>query len=190
MKMGFSSAPSSCATTATPPRVFGVDGTVFQNNSLRVDSGLPGGQPIVRVDQPSGADESLAAAQAHYAPLWAANLEADPAFVAPDAATPDFHLLGTSPLIDRGRFLTTVSAVVGGAGTNFTLADPSYFTDGFGVGPGDTLQFEGRGTATLLSVDYATGDIAVSPAVTGVGTGTRVSLRWNGAAPDIGAFEF
>ena len=195
LRMGFTAAPAGgdCSAGASPPRVFGVDGTIVQNNAILTEANAPSGQKRFWVDHPKGGayrHATLAEAEAQYGPYIAGNLELAPDFVAPDAPTRDFRLKPTSPLIDRGRMLTTVKQVVGSAGTRFVLQDATYFSDGNGIVPGDTIQFVGSSVrATITAIDYATNQIDVTPAQPLARVGAGVSLPWNGAAPDIGAFE-
>lgn len=193
--MGFSSAPpgGDCSAAASPPRIFGVNGTVVQNNALQTETGAGPGQKLFWVDHPQGGAyrrATIAEAESRYAPYIAANLEAAPEFVAPDAPTRDFHLQPASPLIDRGRMLSSVTQLVGTAGTSFVLQDATYFSAGNGIVSGDTIQFAGSAVRSMITaIDHATNRIDVTPAQIGARVGTGVSLPWNGSAPDIGAFE-
>lgn len=195
LRMGFTSPPSggNCDAMAAPPRVFGVNGTTIQNNSFLSDEGAASGGKLFWVDHPKGGDYrhvSLAEAESQYAPYVAHNVEVAPAFVAPDAPARDFRLSPSSPLIDRGRMLTSVAQVVNSARTRFVLQDATFFSGGNGIVRGDTIQFVGSSQrATITTIDYATNQIEVSPAQPSVVVGAGVSLPWNGAAPDIGAFE-
>jgi hypothetical protein len=191
--MGFSSTPAHCYVTSSPPRIYGPNQTALRNNSFRRDSSSPGGQALFFVLAPGQLyypqDRTLAQVEADYATLFQDNREDDPDFVSPDATPPDFHLLGTSPLIDRGAYLTQVTSVV--SGTTFELEDVGFFSDGGSLVPGDTIQFEGGTVATIMAIDHAASRITVSasqpPTVT---VGSGVTLPWNGSAPDIGAFEY
>jgi hypothetical protein len=126
--------------------------------------------------------------QANYPALFTGNLEAEPGFV--DAAGHDYHLAAGSPLIDTGTFLTQTAA--GGSGTSLRVADAGYFRDGVGLPaePGDLIQLEGQtATARITAVDYATNTLTLDRALTWT-AGQGVSLAYQGAAPDVGAYEY
>ncbi len=114
-------------------------------------------------------------------------IQADPMFVDPDLY--DFHLRVGSPVIDAGTWL----AYVAGPGSNSTqlvVDDAGWFIDGFGIRPPDTLQFAGQSEKfAVVSIDYTTRTITIDKP-TDWANGTGVSLAWNGAAPDLGAFEY
>ncbi|MEP6662318.1 MAG: right-handed parallel beta-helix repeat-containing protein [Verrucomicrobiota bacterium] len=116
------------------------------------------------------------------------SLEADPKFA--DAAVHDFYLQKTSPLIDAGAFLT--QTVSGGSGTNLPVLDAFNFYDGFGIvgETGDLVQLEGQTeSARIVRVDYANNLLQLATPLTW-NAGQKLSLKFNGPAPDIGAFEF
>jgi len=119
----------------------------------------------------------------------------DPLFVDISAAatvanidTFDFHLQAGSPLIDKGVFLTTTTSA--GSGTVIPVVDAGYFIDGYGIVPGDTIQFQGQTqTARITSVDYTNNRLTVDTPLTWT-SGLGVSLSYNGLAPEIGAYEY
>ena len=116
-----------------------------------------------------------------------ANVEVDPGFV--NAPGHDFHLAANSPMVDNGAFLTKASTA--GSGTVLTVDDANWFCDGFGIEGlvGDTIQLQGQtATATIVSIDYAARTLTLDRALTW-SAGQGVSLAFNGAGPDIGAFE-
>jgi hypothetical protein len=107
-----------------------------------------------------------------------------------DVANPtafDFHLKAGSPAVDTGVFLTKTTSA--GSGTVIAVEDAGYFIDGYGIVPGDRIQFEGQTqTVGITAVDYTTNRLTVEQAVTWV-AGQGVSLPYSGSAPDIGAHE-
>ena len=104
----------------------------------------------------------------------------------------DFKLKETSPCIDAGDWLTYT--VGGGTGTTITVGDSNYFFPGFTVRDtvitGDNI-FVGDDTNLIVTaVQYEANTITVNRSITW-SDGEPVSLSaYNGAAPDIGAFEF
>jgi hypothetical protein len=100
----------------------------------------------------------------------------------------DFHLLSTSPAIDAGVFLTTTTS--SGSGTEIQVADAGYFIDGYGIVEGDVIQLQGQtAKARIVSIDYATNTMTIDTPLSWT-SGLGVSLPYEGAAPDIGAYEY
>lgn len=106
-----------------------------------------------------------------------------------DATLPDLHLQAGSPAIDKGAFLAQIVSA-NGSGTTFQVDDAGYFMDGWGIVQGDTIQLLGTAqTAVITSVDYQTNTITVSSDITWT-QNQGIALAYQGAAPDIGAFEY
>lgn len=125
--------------------------------------------------------------ETNYPQLIKNSIEQDASFVS--EANSDFRLSANSPLIDAGTFLT--STVNAGSGNVMTVADTSYFYDGFGIPgeAGDTIQLNGQsGTATVVAVDYTNNTLTLDRNLSW-SAGQGLSLAFNGSAPDIGAFE-
>ena len=100
----------------------------------------------------------------------------------------DFHLQAASPLIDKGVFLTSTTSA--GSGTVIPVVDAGYFIDGYGIVPGDTIQFQGQTqTARITSVDYTNNRLTVDTPLTWT-LGLGVSMPYNGSAPEVGAYEY
>ncbi len=119
--------------------------------------------------------------------VMTANLEVNPLFV--NAPANDFRLQSGSPMIDQGVFLTTT--VSGDSGTTIPVRDAWPFYDGFGIPweTGDLIQLQGQTqTARIVAVSYTANTLTVDRPLTWT-AGQGVSLRFAGAAPDIGAFE-
>ena len=100
---------------------------------------------------------------------------------------PDFRLQPRSPCIDAGGFLTRTTAA--GRGTAIPVADAGFFTDGYGIVEGDLIQLEGDARRLrVLQVDYD-GHVIQVDAPIAWKAGQGVGQPFNGARPDIGAYE-
>jgi hypothetical protein len=100
---------------------------------------------------------------------------------------PDFTLQSSSPCIDAGDFLTTTTST--GSGTAIPVTDAHYFMDGWGIIEGDRIQLENQNeTAQIISVDYENNILTLNKSLSW-STNQGVSLKYDGVAPDIGAFE-
>lgn len=130
---------------------------------------------------------SLVDAQNTKPAFYVNNLERDPQFV--DEVNRYFTLEPTSPMIDAGRFLT--ATVGSGSGTTLVVDDAGYFYDGFGIAgeTGDEIQLQGSNeTAHIVEINYANHTITLDRALNW-NAGQGVALKYNGTAPDMGAFE-
>lgn len=115
------------------------------------------------------------------------NVQKAPKFVSTSFSDKDDFKLDTgSPAIDAGDFLTQTRN--GGSGKSIPVADPHYFSDGFGVIAGDTIKVGNADPVTITSVDYANKVIGVDKSISWA-KGDPVSLNYSGSAPDIGAIE-
>ncbi|MCK4627840.1 MAG: hypothetical protein KAT56_02490 [Sedimentisphaerales bacterium] len=113
----------------------------------------------------------------------------DPLFVDPENS--GFHLQSTSPMIDTGVFLTTITSNTASSQTSFTVVDAGCFYDGWGI-PGEvgnTIKTQNGQTTTVQTVDYDTNTITVNPAINIVNN-EGIALNYEGTAPDIGAYEY
>jgi len=121
--------------------------------------------------------------------------EGDPGFVSIsgtadpfDFAVFDFHLQAGSPCVDSGGYLTRTTNDAAD-GTELSVEEAGYFTDGNALVEGDMIQIEGRERAvTITDVDYETGTITIDTALSWT-AGTGVGLPYFGAGPDQGACE-
>ena len=78
---------------------------------------------------------------------------------------------------------------VTGSGKTLTVSDAKYFTDGFGIIPGDRIQLENTSTtATIETINYDNNTITLTQAISWE-KGQKVSLPYRGTRPDIGAYE-
>ena len=98
----------------------------------------------------------------------------------------DFELAAASPGRDAAAALTTTTGT--GSGTEITVADASYFNDGYGLGPGDTISVGAERELKVMRVDFATNKLLLSRSI-GWADRAPVNLEYAGAAPDIGAVE-
>ena len=71
------------------------------------------------------------------------------------------------------------------------MGDASYFYDGWTIPDetGDQIKTKNGQTATILSINYDTNTITVSPAIDII-NGEGLALNYSGLAPDIGAHEY
>ena len=108
-----------------------------------------------------------------------------------DPGLPNLDLQSDSPCIDQAGYLTTIRSA-SGSGTSFTIEDAGYFMDGWSISgvQGDEIQLHGTTQrAQVVSVNYETNIVSVNQVLSWQ-QGQGVSLSYEGAAPDIGAFEF
>ena len=96
----------------------------------------------------------------------------------------DFTLQSTSPAMNAGTFLTTT--VGSGSGTTLTVADAGFFTDGFGLVPGDMIQVGSNSPVRITTINYGTNAITVAQNIAW-SNGQGVSLSYSDVRPDMGA---
>jgi hypothetical protein len=131
--------------------------------------------------------------QTNYSSKIANNLETDAKFI--NETGHDFHLAAGSPLIDAGTSLTTAVGV--GNGTQLTIADVKYFSDGFGVVAADWIKIGNSDPVQISSIDYDTNVITLTSSRSW-SNGDSVNLYKDssgnvvlvGSAPDMGAYEY
>jgi hypothetical protein len=136
---------------------------------------------------------SLSWFQTKYPSYISNNIETNPMFI--NETGGDFHLAAGSPLIGAGSPLTT--AVGAGSGTQLTVADAKYFSDGLGVVDPDWIKIGNQNPVQITSINYVTNTISLASSITwnnadGVNlykdSGGNVVL--NGNNPDIGALAY
>lgn len=108
----------------------------------------------------------------------------DPLFA--DADNADFHLQSGSPAADGGTALTTVTSA-SGSGTAFDVADPGFFTDGFGIVLGDRIRVGDNQPATITAIS---GSTVTVDATQSWSQGDGVFWRHQDATPDVGAYDY
>ena len=127
---------------------------------------------------------TVPAIQAAFPAYNANNMELNPLFL--NAASHDFHLApGLSPCIDAGGPLTTT--VAAGSGTVVPVADALFFTDGYGLIDGDIIRI-GSHRVRVTDVNYPSSQLTVDTSINWT-AGQPVYADYNGAGPDLGAFE-
>jgi parallel beta-helix repeat protein len=109
------------------------------------------------------------------------SLTQDPLFVNP--ASLDLRLQSSSPLIGKGVILARTTGL--GSGTVVAVTDASYFSDGFGIGEGDTIVIGGE-QVTIVAIDYTHNRITIDRAITWA-SGDAVSFPFSDVAPNMGA---
>jgi hypothetical protein len=130
---------------------------------------------------------------------WDGERRGDPKFVNAqtipgnpmDSTLPDLHLQSSSPCIDSGTYLTEVVSAAG-SGTSFRVADAGYFMDGWGISGvfGDEIQLLGTSQrARITIVNYSTNTLTVDKSLSWT-ENQGICLAYEGAAPDIGAYEY
>ena len=114
---------------------------------------------------------------------------ADPRFVSSGPTWPqtDLRLQKDSPNIDAGAFPFTISSAGNGAVVQLNRLVPDLDARRI-FRPGDTIQIESAGAYIVNSVDSTTQLTLTATASWGAGKG--VWFPWQGAGPDIGAYEY
>ena len=156
----------------------------ISNNIIGDD---PGNNDVIQYSTPSTYDEwTLNAVQTSYSSYISGNIQANPEFVNANAG--DFELASSSPAVGAGAHLAHATAA--GTSTAVPVDDPYYFTNGFGVVPGDSIKIGHNAPVTVTAVNYQSRVLTVSSAVS-FSRGDTVDLaNFNGSAPDLGAFEY
>ncbi len=142
---------------------------------------------VFKFGKPEGLVLTLAEAEKKYPGQIFDNLAFDPGFV--DPARDDFRLKAGSRAIDAGIPLArTVEAATGKV---IKVSDAAFFYDGFGI-PGETgdelMIGPGRQLARVTGRDLKENTLHLDREVT-VAKGDAVTLRYEGKAPDLGAYE-
>ena len=143
------------------------------------------GDPVIYFFEFERQESTLLQSSEQYPSLFLAhNINASPLFI--DEEKYDFRLHLDSPCIDSGVFLTSTTS--SGSGTRIAVKDASYFSDGWGIVTGDVIKFNSGKTASIINIDYASNMITIDKELSWQ-KDERVSLYFNGKAPDIGAHE-
>lgn len=122
------------------------------------------------------------------------SIEADPLFINVPLYPTDydegwnFGLTQNSPGVDAGRPVTNTVGDGNGSQT-LRVDDARFFCDGYGVTDGDLIKIGSGDPVRIIAIDTTANEITLeSPRSWSNGDG--VHLDFEGAAPDIGAFEF
>ena len=98
---------------------------------------------------------------------------------------PDRRSSAGSPGLAQGAYLTLTTAQ--GQSMTVPVADASFFSDGFGITPGDTVKLQGSSQSVRVThVDYTANTLTLAQSVA-FSSGQGVALDYQGTAPDIGA---
>jgi hypothetical protein len=116
--------------------------------------------------------------------VFKGNIQTDPLFR--DREKDDYRLLPDSPCIDKARPLTQTTS--DGSGVSIPVQDSRFFFDGFGIMEGDRIVVGRNQSAQVVSVPDDKRLIVAEPI--SWQASDPVSLPYEGAAPDIGAFEY
>jgi hypothetical protein len=132
--------------------------------------------------------KTLAWLQSNQSAYFKNNTEAPPEFASTNPQDADyFHLGPNSSMIDSGDFLTRTTG--SGSGKTVSVVDAGWFTDGFGITEGDLVKIGSGAPIRVTGVNYASNTLTLESSASWA-AGATVSLPYEGAAPDIGAFEF
>jgi hypothetical protein len=122
------------------------------------------------------------------------SIEGDPHFVSKLSLKPtgalnmqSIGLNSNSIAINKGGPLTTTTN--GGSGNIIYVKDAGYFCDGYGASDGDLIKVGTNAVVKVMSIDYSKNMIVVSRKMSW-NNGDDVTLKYNGAEPDIGAAEY
>jgi hypothetical protein len=141
---------------------------------------------VIRMYEYGDARLTLDEAKAAYLHLFPnTNIDVAPRFV--DAGNIDFHLAGDSPCIDAGSHLTFT--VGSGTGNEIVVEDAGYFIDGWNIVEGDLIQVGSNDAVRISEIDYDRNTITLTSSISW-NDGDPVDLPYNGAKPDIGAYEY
>jgi hypothetical protein len=124
---------------------------------------------------------SVEQAQISHPALYIGNLQTDP-LLDPETQRP----LANSPVKDAGAPLTTITSP-SGSGKTIKVDDAYYFSPGFGLVTGDSVQIRNQ-VVTIKSINYATNTLILASPISW-NRGDAVNLPYSGTAPDIGAYE-
>jgi len=158
-------------------------GAKVQGNCVAYDSGATD-----QVVQKGTSAISLTAAESSYSSTFSDNIQADPEWASSTPADlAGFALQEGSPCAGAAVNLTTADG--SGSGTSLTVDDASYFSDGFGIVPGDYIQIGLADTSVQISsINYNTNVITLATS-TSWSDGDGINIPHTGTTADIGAVQ-
>lgn len=131
--------------------------------------------------------DSLSKVQGKYPQFFLGNIEQNPSFV--DADGGNFTLASNSPAIGAGTHMAHTSGQ-GVLTTTVPIDDPYWFTDGFGLVPGDLVKIGDNAPVTITVVNYTASTLSVSsPVIFTAGNNVDIA-NFQGSAPDMGAVPY
>lgn len=164
------------------------NGNVLRGNLLLhagSEGDYPGYDPFVFYDGDGIWDKTLTEVENEYPDVFMDNVEFSPEFIAPDQR--NFELRAESPAVDAGVFLTQTRSADSNT-TRVPVQDAFFFTDGFGLVPGDLVRVGGGNASRVILVDIESHDLILDRPVS-FASGAGVSVNYSGSAPDLGALE-
>ncbi len=165
-----------CNTNVLP-----ITGDVYRNNIIGVNPF----EKVLRLEWPKDNNSyTTQEAEQLQNPVFKGNFSADPQFLNPDKN--NFGLSLESPARNAGDFLT-LTTNAGYQNTQLEVKDSSYFTDGWGITEGDTIQV-GQNKARIISNNTETNTLSLEKPLSW-NENDPVSLPYSGARPDIGHSE-
>jgi Right handed beta helix region len=153
--------------------------------SYRIGGNCLGPESLIFIGSLDGAD-TVAHYASSYPELLPGNREARIQFA--NAGGGDYRLTTGSACIDLAIPLTVTTS--SGSGRAVGVADASYFSDGQGVVPGDTVTILGSGRSTVAAVDYERNILTLTSDLQWRAGSPVFWREYAGARPDAGAFEF
>lgn len=179
-----------------------ITGNAFKNNlyfSQLLDNGVnisvAGGPTLAQQTIAGNFDGDLSGNNPQFV-----NFTGTPPADKTDPTLPNFTYPGTSPAIDKGIALTTVSSGCSASTSSITLVDATYFSDG-SWGTGGNIQADWISVGTVgnaVQINSIAGNVVALKNPISCANANNVWLYKNstgaqvlfGAAPDVGIFEF
>jgi len=153
-------------------------GNEFSNNCISLD----GGSDRINIQTGSSTTAYNLGHNAGSESSYVSN--SDPQYTSPGSPNWDLTLRSGSPAINAGKTLVTITSVTG-SGTSFTVDEPLYFTDGFGIAEGDIVTV---GSTTTRITDITGNTITVADSVSWT---QNDGIFWkHDTTPDIGAYTY
>ncbi len=156
----------------------------FLNNLVGDD---PGNNDVFQYTTATYTDNwNLTAVESEHGLYISGNIQVNPEFA--NAGAADFRLTGSSAAIAKGAHLAQTTAA--GTATAVPVNDAYFFSNGFGVVPGDRVKIGSNAPVSVTGVNYSGGVLTVNSQIT-FQKGDFVDLAgFSGSAPDIGAFAY